>query len=457
MNNQTFFHELGHILDKNENIYSRSAEYKKVSGYKKWTSTFKNKNLNASKMPYEFSSIEEHFAVNFSLFMTDLNFANRKPFTASFFENNFGVSKERSGKFFLLDSNLYRILKIDIDKLYAIDYLIADKSDAFESGFGHSMIRLVMCSPLRDSKSSSCRKDHKHHIVMGFRANTFGLKSSKVKGFFGGYKSILFVDTLDSILLEYGEQGRNLLSYELNSSLIDIKSFFNLLLETSWSYYSNYYFAFNNCATETKNLLNQVLSNHLRGEMITTPFGLLEQLKKSEYTKDSPSDVFYSYSTKVQQFYHELFRPKEINIGNATDLLSRMELSQLQIKFSELTNESTCNNQIVRDLSKLSFITRNYIAYENALFEFARRKDVSQNYVEVIGEFGQRMNEAVAYAVPIEDELEGINKILIDFKDDIKVERDKKSAERLTFENEQTNFLKSIIEKRKTCLSNLGG
>ncbi len=150
---------------------------------------------------------------------------------------------------------------LDFSRLYQIHYLFASEGSASFSQFGHSMLRLVFCSPLRQRVGPDCLKDILYHRVASFRASVIEPNISVIDGLSGQYPSILFISPLLSIIKEYNgpDEFRNLISLPLNLDDHQTQAMLHTIIENHLGYRGSYYFFSNNCATETLRMLQQTL------------------------------------------------------------------------------------------------------------------------------------------------------------------------------------------------------
>src|SRR5690606_29532399 len=146
---------------------------------------------------------------------------------------------------------------IDPERVYAIDYLLAEGSDAPMSRWGHSMLRLVVCAPGR-APGPACRLDLQYHRVLSFRAFVGDVQLSGWRGLTGRYPSRLFLLPLDQVVDEYTTvELRGLRSLPLRLGRDEIRGLLERAALLHWSYDGRYYFLDNNCAVETWRLLRE--------------------------------------------------------------------------------------------------------------------------------------------------------------------------------------------------------
>ena len=123
------------------------------------------------------------------------------------------------------------------------------------SGWGHAMIRLVICADGR-TVGPDCLLDLDKSVVLSYRAFIDSMNISSWDGLRGKYPSRLFIIPLKQVTDEYAMgELRALESIPLKLSRKEIENFVVRSVEAHWAYDGKYYFISNNCATETLNLL----------------------------------------------------------------------------------------------------------------------------------------------------------------------------------------------------------
>ncbi|MCZ7024184.1 DUF4105 domain-containing protein, partial [Salmonella enterica] len=89
--------------------------------------------------------------------------------------------------------------QVDPERVYAIDYLLAEANQNLVSRWGHSMLRLVICAPGRP-RGPDCRLDLDQHLVLSYRAFVGDVQLSSWDGLVGKYPSRLFVLPLAQVI-----------------------------------------------------------------------------------------------------------------------------------------------------------------------------------------------------------------------------------------------------------------
>ena len=237
---------------------------------------------------YEVSSPKEFVAVNMEYFLLDPAYACRRPALYRYYQQHFGwapAAKDECPKSFAFlnagnDFAKQPLGTVDPERVYAVDYLLAEANQEWASRWGHSMLRLVICAPGRP-RGPDCRLDLQEHLVLSYRAFVNDVQLSSWDGLTGAYPSRLFVLPLAQVIDEYTKtELRSLASVPLKLSRPEIEEVVEHAAEMHWSYDGNYYFISNNCAVETLKLLRSGSDNaRLKGLDSIMPNGLLEVLK----------------------------------------------------------------------------------------------------------------------------------------------------------------------------------
>ena len=247
-----------------------------------------NRQVARSPDIYETSSPKEFVAVNMEYFLLDPSYACRRPALYRYYQEHFGwapAAKDTCAKSFAFlnagnDFAKTPLGKVDPERVYAVDYLLAEANQNWVSRWGHSMLRLVICAPGRP-RGPDCRLDLDQHLVLSYRAFVGDVQLSSWDGLVGKYPSRLFVLPLAQVIDEYTKtELRSLASVPLNLSRTEIEETVEHAAEMHWSYDGNYYFLSNNCAVESLKLLRSGSNNQqLKGLDSIMPNGLLEVLK----------------------------------------------------------------------------------------------------------------------------------------------------------------------------------
>lgn len=212
---------------------------------------------------YELSNPREFVAVNLEYFLLDPSYACRRPELYAYWQAHFAWAPAAktpcSPQFAYLnagsDFGRQPLGQLDPERVYAVDYLLAEANSEWVSRFGHSMLRLVICAPGRP-RGPACRLDLDQHLVLSYRAFVGDVQLSSWAGLTGGYPSRLFVLPLSQVIDEYTRiELRSLASVPLKLSRSQQDALLRRAAELHWSYDGNYFFISNNCAVETLKLL----------------------------------------------------------------------------------------------------------------------------------------------------------------------------------------------------------
>ncbi|QYX46547.1 DUF4105 domain-containing protein [Pseudomonas tussilaginis] len=246
-----------------------------------------NHQVARSPDSYELSSPKEFIAVNMEYFLLDPSFACRRPALQNYLQAHFNWAPEHPACAqalpFLNAGNDFAktpLGEIDPERVYAVDYLLAEANQNLVSRWGHSMLRLVICAPGRP-RGPDCRLDLDQHLVLSYRAFVNDVQLSSWDGLTGAYPSRLFVLPLAQVIDEYTKtELRSLASIPLKLDRNELENLVRQAAEMHWSYDGNYYFLSNNCAVETLKLLRSGTANPRLTDLDSImPNGLLEVLK----------------------------------------------------------------------------------------------------------------------------------------------------------------------------------
>jgi hypothetical protein len=247
-----------------------------------------NRQIARSPDLYETSNPKEFVAVNMEYFLLDPSYACRRPALYRYYQEHFGwapPAKDQCVQSFAFlnagnDFAKQPLGQVDPERVYAIDYLLAEANQNLVSRWGHSMLRLVICAPGRP-RGPDCRLDLEYSLVLSYRAFVGDVQLSSWDGLVGKYPSRLFVLPLSQVIDEYTKtELRSLASVPLKLSRSEIADVVEHAAEMHWSYDGNYFFLSNNCAVESLKLLRSGSNNpQLTGLDSIMPNGLLEILK----------------------------------------------------------------------------------------------------------------------------------------------------------------------------------
>lgn len=237
---------------------------------------------------YELSNPREFVAVNMEYFLLDPTYACRRPTLQRYLRQHFAWQPAQqaacSGDFAYLNAGRdfarQPLGRLDPQRVYQVDYLLAEPNQQWASRWGHSMLRLVVCAPGR-SRGPACRLDLNQHLVLSYRAFVGDVQLSSWDGLTGAYPSRLFILPLAQVIEEYTKvELRGLASVPLRLSREEIERLVTRAVEQHWSYDGDYWFLSNNCAVETLKLLRSGTGrDELQALDSIMPNGLLDLLE----------------------------------------------------------------------------------------------------------------------------------------------------------------------------------
>ncbi len=344
---KTIIHEYLHAYDS----MNRKLSRKRISSPKKFSLKLEPKRITESEVfktfamiqgrtsdnftgsrlytPYELKDIDEFAATNFEGFILEKDYKCRRPSMYKFYSEHFSFFPYEdylceTTDLIYVQKNISQRFNLDHKKIYQIHYLHASEGSDFIGGFGHSMVRIVMCEN-EQNRGAHCLADQAQDIVLSFRGNVASLKIDPYAGIKGDYPSILFAFSFDEIKSEYNKKElRDLISYPLNFSRSQIISFSKRALELFWDYSGRYKFLTNNCASETFKFITGTDSNFISGLKSITPNGVLNDLFQLGliHTKYRNRDNLKNERLFYKSHYH--------NIQLALEKISRKDISKSQ-------------------------------------------------------------------------------------------------------------------------------
>jgi hypothetical protein len=252
---------------------------------------FRNQLHSRSPDPYEFTDLEESFAVNMEYFLLDSEYACRRPSEFDYLKDYFGGFDPYPSRNCTLNTKLTLSssstddpgAQVDLDpsRIYQIHFLLAGKGDEVDSAFGHAMFRIILCAPTRKEVGPDCLKDISNHVIVSYRANPGDWNTDAWKGLTGQYPSQLFLlPFYPQIVNEYTlDEPRDLISLPLKFTPEEQTRFIQRVVEQFWTYQGKYYFLTNNCGTEALHLLKATLRiPGFQDSGAPTPIGLYHQM-----------------------------------------------------------------------------------------------------------------------------------------------------------------------------------
>ena len=304
----TLVHELSHLYDGSYSVWRRGVvssdrRYLRLAGWRKKTRLLGqvvrplNEVIFRSPDPYEFQSIEEHFAVNMEYFVLDPEYGLRRPALHSYLVDAFnGFVPYELPK---LQAQIYRhtksggidqsaLVSLDPDRIYQVHSFLAAPKGSWISRYGHSMFRLIVCAPERAEVGPDCLKDVQHHLILSYSAYVEEAQLSSWRGMNGGYPTQPFIFSLNEVIEFYNKiELRDILSTPIRLSVVEKKRLVYRILEQYWEYQSKYYALTNNCSVESGHLLKGVLGDELKGFKAYTPIQLEDKLRELGRLDDS--------------------------------------------------------------------------------------------------------------------------------------------------------------------------
>lgn len=259
-------HEVLHAYDARARL-SESAQYLALHRFVRAGLSGRRDARNLLRLrsadPYELASPAESLAVNGEYFLLDPEYRCRVPASYLFFERALGL-RPFTDPPCAPRNEVYdgaEPLPLDPARVYAVHFLWASPGRGIESGFGHAMLRIVLCAERRPTVDAACLGDLQDHLVLNFSANTRDdARINPIKGLLGRYPMQLFVRPLPEVLVEYTERElRDLYSFPLRLSARELRTLVERAREIFWTYSSRYWFASNNCGTETLALIEAAL------------------------------------------------------------------------------------------------------------------------------------------------------------------------------------------------------
>ena len=237
---------------------------------------------------YELSNPREFVAVNMEYFLLDPTYACRRPTLQRYLRQHFAWQPAQqaacSSDYAYLNAGRdfarQPLGRLDPERVYEVDYLLAEPNQQWASRWGHSMLRLVVCAPGRP-RGPACRLDLDQHLVLSYRAFVGDVQLSSWDGLTGAYPSRLFILPLAQVIEEYTKvELRGLSSVPLRLSREEIEGLVQRSAELHWSYDGDYWFLSNNCAVETLKLLRSGTGrSELQDLDSIMPNGLLDLLE----------------------------------------------------------------------------------------------------------------------------------------------------------------------------------
>ena len=414
-------HELAHFYDRSpQGRLSRDPRLLDLAGWqvaplRLGLRTGRNAFSDRSPDRYELTDPGEFVAVNLEHFLLDSDYACRRPALFRYFSGHFGWVPPKAtcapGLVFLqasADEAETPLLQLDAERVYAVDYLLAEGNEQPMSRWGHSMLRLVICAPGRP-RGPDCRLDLSHHRVLSFRAFVDDVQISSWRGLTGSYPSRLFLLPLGQVIDEYTKvELRGLRSIPLRLDESEIAGLLERAAQLHWSYDGRYYFLSNNCAVETFKLLHDGVPR-LAGEGLSsiTPTALLRKLQKRGIADDSVLD---DHAEAVRMGYR--FEPMSAHFQAMFDVArNTLNLPQTRVQewlaltpearapWLQRANPGSTPEQLLRTSAALLLLEEAALRRQ----ELLARDELKRRY---LGKRGQIGNEVFDAATALRDLLQ---------------------------------------------------
>lgn len=468
-------HEVGLLYEEKKELNERLSEspaFLNSAGFPERGFIFEKNTREKSNLlvslSSEYDQLEsprESFASNLEYFLTDKNYRCRKAelyllFTHYFSFFPFSEIDCKSTNKILLTPNVYSkayssVLKeLDLKRLHSIHYLLAGVGKQIESRFGHSMLRLVFCSPKRLEINEKCLEDLNYHYVLSFRGIIEENGTSVINGLTGQYPMAPTIYPFLSIVDEYTKkEKRTIKSLPLRLTKSELSFLMNSILETHWSYEGRYKFFTNNCADEILQLLKRALPDKkgMQNIRISTPLELFNQLVKAGIGDALPleglpsqSSKYYYFESKNEQFdvafgnlkkhklisdamsFAEYFKSKvrdRLLWVNCEKIKLMNIREQIEVFSSFLNKEEQILNKkslfrfshgiklLQSHLSSKSELTDEELEYKNLLDQYTQSIPMLNKSPFYLLKSSNSKNENI-YGLPLKDEVEALEKSL---------------------------------------------
>ena len=296
----TVLHELAHLYDFSPRWFSSrlvSAEvrYPRLAGWSRhglWNQMVPNYPIKVrSPDAYEYQSILENFAVNLEFFLLDPEYECRRPALHQYFVDHFQGFRpfpkcqvnpliyphSTTGGF-----NDDRLIALDPERVYEVDYLHLGSGKTPGSTQGRSMLKLVVCAPGRSRVGPPCLDDVEHHVVVSFLPLTTRVQmpysSTWRRGFLTQEFVYLWADA--SSYLSRLELG-GLEIYPIQLTPDQRRSLVYRVLENYWSYGAQLKPRGEAASVELGHLLKGILEQQaMKGFVARTPLSLKNRLAR---------------------------------------------------------------------------------------------------------------------------------------------------------------------------------
>jgi len=232
-----------------------------------------------------------------------------------------------------ISDNYTRMASLDPARIYQVHYLFAGKGKAIMNNWGHAMLRVVVCAPVRTAVGPECLQDFSHHIVLSYRASVESPNLDYMDGMTGKYPSLMFSVRLNEVLQQYAKgELRELWSVPLQFNREQIDLFARVSLERYWGYQNKYFFLNNNCGTEAKRHLSAVDPAFTRPINDLTPVDMYKEfLRRAPGFREMQEDLprmqregLY-FPSQREAFETSLATLREAGLATAADMDAFLE------------------------------------------------------------------------------------------------------------------------------------
>ncbi|MBO9665649.1 MAG: DUF4105 domain-containing protein [Bdellovibrio sp.] len=368
---------------------------------------FSAQNINSFQRrlpdPYAVSDIKESFPVYFESYLFDRQFACKLPAVEAYFNKAFMISKSSSCSkdltwYFSGQENAFRT--VPKDRIWAIDYFWAEAGAGAASGFGHSMLRLVICKPDRPP-GPDCYKDFDQHIVLSFGAATATGAFSNYAGITGKYPLNLYAMTFYSAKSQYNvTELRDLYAIPLKLTPQQKNQLLDQLYSLHWNFDSNYYFTNRNCTTEiSRALLAAGISLDTMQTLKTenSPSGFLNHLfytsltypnmKTIEDIRKNPFLYFSSSQKNVDAALKIVSKAMGISLSSIEDYLKKVD----DQGFEQLLSKTSHGDRLLYATYYLETIRANRLQSALITEELSQDREKAEKLKSLVTE-GSQLN-----------------------------------------------------------------
>lgn len=387
---------------------------------------------------YASTSREETFPVLMEAYLFDSDFACRMPVANSFFNRHFKENRTsscRSKMTWYMSAEEEKFRTIERRQIWAVDYFWAAEGKGQASGFGHAMIRLVVCAPER-TPGPDCYKDFEHHIILSFAASSQAMDFGTMAGLTGKYPLNLFAISFFQSKTTYNiTELRDIYSVPLNMTDQQKNRLIDSLYEAHWTFNSQYYFTSRNCASEVARLLMGSgipvdLAFYLKS---VTPSDLLWRLLNSPLSK-------YKNRKEMEKDRLVYFPSVQKNVDVALSIVSKssgVKMSDMDDYMDGMTNpvfektfqEAGRDRRLLTAVYYLEKIRWNRLRAKMAQEQLEKEPKTMDQIKKAVGVGAESsyemrfMGEFLTsdhYGIPDEEEVAVAQKKMIDFFESLK-------------------------------------